>query len=234
LRCFVSMTSPSPIATTALKQNGTLIGLKAAKRDGFGMDKRLFGGEPGRRSDGRRLGRQPKIEDRKRKAFSVYLELLDTADWIRRQLRAQLESFDLTIEGFRVLEMIHREGTVTTPEFCRRRGCTPQAMDHILQPLQTRGWVRYEVIDLPPVPVELTHLAKSKRDEPRRGRRAGQVRLTPGGEKFMRVVLPRHAKLVFAFMRALNMREQDSLGKACRKLREGDVLKLLHEISMQD
>jgi hypothetical protein len=58
--------------------------------------------------------------------------------------------------------------------------------------------------------------------------------LTESGEKFMHVVFPRHAKLVFAFFRALDMREQESLSRNCRKLREGDVAKMLDAITLED
>jgi DNA-binding MarR family transcriptional regulator len=182
---------------------------------------------------GRSRGGQPTIGERKLRAFQTYLELLDAAEWIRRQLRAQLESFDLTIDGFRMLEMLRREGPITTEAFCRRRQCKRQSMERLIRPLEERGWVRFEVVSLAPVDIAETQLAKRIRGKPRRGRSMGQISLTPPGAKFMRVVFPRHAKLVFAFMRALDLREQETLGRACRKLREGDVAKVLHEISLE-
>ena len=177
---------------------------------------------------------QPDIEERKLRSFRAYLEILDTAEWLRRQFAEQLEAFDLTIDGFRLLEILYRDGPITTEEFCKRRRCRRQALDKLLKPLEERGWAQFEVIELAPADVEFTQLAKRVRDLPRRGRRMGRVRLTEDGRKFMRVVFPRHAKLVFAFMRALDMREQETISKACRKLREGDVIKMLDEITMED
>jgi hypothetical protein len=41
-------------------------------------------------------------------AFRAYLDLLDTAEWLRGYMRAPLESFDLTMGGFRLLELLYR------------------------------------------------------------------------------------------------------------------------------
>jgi DNA-binding MarR family transcriptional regulator len=177
---------------------------------------------------------QPNIEERTERSFRVYLEVLDTAEWLRRQFAMQLESFDLTIDGLRLLEILHREGSITTEDFCKRRRCRRQSLDALLKPLEEREWVRYEVIELEPTEIEVTQLAKKLRERPRRGRRMGRVSLTEAGEKFMRVVLPRHAKLVFAFMKALSGKEQETLSRACRKLREGDVVKMLDEIMTEE
>jgi len=60
------------------------------------------------------------------------------------------------------------------------------------------------------------------------------VSLTRDGRKLIATVLPRQAKMVKAMMRALDLREQDTLGRLCRKLREGDIVKYFQEIRMQD
>lgn len=181
-----------------------------------------------------RIKVQPDVEERKLRSFRAYLDLLDTAEWLRRQFAEQLESFDLTIDGFRLLDILYRQGPITTEEFCKRRRCRRQSFDKLIKPLEARGWVKYDVIELEPAEVDFTQLAKRVRDLPRRGRRTGRASLTESGEKFMHVVFPRHVKLVFAFMRALEMREQESLSKTCRKLREGDVVRMLDEITLED
>jgi|ERR1700683_1981164 hypothetical protein len=43
------------------------------------------------------------------RAFGAYLELMDTAEMIRDPLRGQLWGFDLTIRGFRLLEILYRQ-----------------------------------------------------------------------------------------------------------------------------
>jgi hypothetical protein len=44
------------------------------------------------------------------RAFRTFLDLLDTAELLRSQLRGPLEAFGLTIPGFRLLEMLYRDG----------------------------------------------------------------------------------------------------------------------------
>jgi hypothetical protein len=41
-------------------------------------------------------------------------------------------------------------------------------------------------------------------------------------------------KLVLAFMRALEWREQRTLIRTCAKLREGDILRFLREMEFED
>lgn len=48
------------------------------------------------------------------------------------------------------------------------------------------------------------------------------------GKMFMKYLLPNHSK---PLMRVLYAKEQDSLFPICRKLREGDVLKFVREIT---
>lgn len=49
-------------------------------------------------------------------------------------------------------------------------------------------------------------------------------------ERFLR----RHAKVVKAYMRALEGREQQTLAELCRKLREGNVMKFISEMEHED
>jgi DNA-binding MarR family transcriptional regulator len=174
------------------------------------------------------------MKDRNARAFRVYLELLDTADWIRRELQGQLESFDLTIEEFRLLEMLHRGGPMTTVAICERRRCRRQTVFYMLDRLSDRGWVRCDMAEFAPADVRDSHLAKRLRGLPRRGRRVGVVRLTAAGERFIGAVFPRHAKMVFALVKAINAREQETIRHVCQKLREGDPVKFLKEMMMED
>jgi hypothetical protein len=60
------------------------------------------------------------------------------------------------------------------------------------------------------------------------------VSLTQTGEWYIRLVLPRHIKLVKALMRALDGREQISLIRLCRKLRRKNILKFILELTHGD
>jgi hypothetical protein len=52
----------------------------------------------------------PRHREKTQRAMQAYLDLIDTADWLRGELRVPLESFDLTMGEFRLLEMLNREG----------------------------------------------------------------------------------------------------------------------------
>jgi len=47
----------------------------------------------------------------------------------------------------------------------------------------------------------------------------------------MPIILPRRIRIS---MRGINAREQESLSRICRKLREGDVMKFVAEITHDD
>ena len=96
------------------------------------------------------------------------------------------------------------------------------------------GWTHEPIVTLPPVAFERAHLHRALKNVPRRGRRIAVVALTKTGKKFMKDVVPRHSKLVKALLRVLHIREQDTLVRICLKLRQGDILKFVHEIRMQD
>ena len=180
------------------------------------------------------MSRQPTHKEKTERAFGAYLDLLDAAEWFGREMRGPLGSVDLTMGGFRLLELLYREEIMTVPDAARRRGAMRQTMDVIVARLVELGWVRRVRIALPPADPEGKHLAKSKRTERRLGRRVSVVKLTRAGKKFVKTMLRSHSKLVKALMRVLSAREQDSLGRICRKLREGDVVKFVREIRMEE
>ena len=173
-------------------------------------------------------------EDKTKRSFRAYLELLDAADWLKGELRIPLASFDLTLAELRVLYLLHCEGALPVAEVARRRKCQWNNSVVMIGRMEKRGWVRRGVVTLPPVEFERAHLPKSMRDMERRGRRLIVVGLTRPGKKFMRSLLPNHSKLVKSLMRVLNAKEQDSLFRICRKLREGDVMKFVHEVTHRE
>jgi DNA-binding MarR family transcriptional regulator len=180
------------------------------------------------------MSRQPSQRDKTQRALRTYLDLIDTAAWLKREMRAPLDFFDLTFEGFRVLEMLYREGARTVPDVGRRTGHKRQNMHIILQRLEEPGWVRRMEVRLPAVEFERSHLPKAKKEE-QEGRLVHVVGLTARGKRFIGNVLPRHTKVVKALMRVLDAREHDSISRACRKLRSPEAaLKFLQEIRMVD
>lgn len=171
---------------------------------------------------------------RTERALRGYTELLDTADWLKGEVRAPLESFELTLTEFRLLEVLYREGALPVVELVRRRGSKWHHVSAMIERLQRRGWLRRGIATLPAVEFERAHLAKSRREEKRRGRRLTVVGMTAEGKKFLRNVLSIHAKLVKAMMRALDGREQETLFRICRKLRVGNPVRFFAELTHED
>jgi DNA-binding MarR family transcriptional regulator len=176
----------------------------------------------------------PTHREKTQRAMQAYMDLFDTADWLKGELRVPMESFDLTMGEFRLLDLLNREGAQFVPDAARRRRTNLQNMKVMIKRLEGRGWVRRMIVALPPVPFEEMHRPKCKRGEKREGKRVSVVGLTASGKKFIREVLPRHSKLVKSLLRALDSREQMSLSRMCRKLREGDVVKFFREITHED
>ena len=177
---------------------------------------------------------QAEIPERRACAFRAYLDVLETAAWFRYQAEPQLEEFDLNLDRFRFLEILYREGPMTTVEMGKRRCCARQSLFGLAERLAKDGLVEIERGTLDAVEIEEARLPKGKRDRERIGRRVATLRLTEEGKKLMAVVARKHAKLIYALMRAINMREAERLSRTCRRIREGDAVKLIRELMMED
>ena len=109
------------------------------------------------------MSRYPSQKDKTVRAFQAFLNVMDTADWFENELRGPLESFDLSMPGFRVLEMLYREGALPVPDVARRRLCTRQNIVFIIASLEERGWVRQMVVRVPAAVIKESRLAKLRR-----------------------------------------------------------------------
>jgi len=176
----------------------------------------------------------PTHKERAKRAFRAYIDVIETAEWLKSELHGPLLLYDLSMGDFRLLELLYREGALFVPDIARRRGLHRQAVDVIAKRLSKRGFVLRKIIKLPPVDPQRAHVPASKRNEAREGIRTTVVGLTKPGKKFIADVLPNHTKVVKALMRALDGREQDTLSRLCRKLRQGDVVKFVREITHED
>jgi DNA-binding MarR family transcriptional regulator len=176
----------------------------------------------------------PNQGDKTRRAFRAYVDLIDAAEWLKGELRVPLESFDLTMGEFRVLELLNREGAINLAELGRKRKAKPQNVQVMVERLRERGWLRRRRVRLAPEGYRQSKVPRSRRDGPRVGKWAVLVSVSKSGKKFTSSVMPRHSKLVKSLMRVLDAREQDTLSRICRKLVAGDVLKFVREITMED
>ena len=112
------------------------------------------------------------------RAFRACMVLLDTAEWMKSELRGLLELFDLTMREFRLLEVLYREGALPLRQVAGKQRTQRANMRKLVVRLGKRGWVRQMIVVLPPADFERSHLAKSEEDKPRNGRRIGVVGLT--------------------------------------------------------
>ena len=171
-----------------------------------------------------------------RRAFAAYLDLMDAGDWLREGMSQQLASFDLTMMQFRVLETLYHDGPQYQQALSRKFRCSKQNVAFVIKSLARRGWVRSKASRLGVTSaagwVNPSGAASVKR--PAQGRRIVLVELTPAGRRLIANVYPKHAKVVKAEMRALEGREQRTLSRLCRKLREGDVLRFYREMTHVD
>lgn len=174
---------------------------------------------------GKKTGGRMTRKNATKRAFGTYLELLDTADWLRGKLRGQLEYFDLRTREFRLLETLYHEGPQYQQELAKRVGCSRQTIFRIVKDLEEWGWLKREARNLP----------KEGDDErSERGRAVMAVDLTEKGRRHLEFVFPKHTKVVKCYMRALEGREQETLGRLLRKLRAGDAVEFLREMSWDE
>jgi DNA-binding MarR family transcriptional regulator len=168
------------------------------------------------------------------RAFGAYLDLVDTADWIRKELAGPLDVAGLTIGEFRLLFMLYREGAMTIGDAAGKRGCNRQNLHVLIARVEKWGWVEHKIVEHPPVAMKESRVPKARRGKRRRGRRVGMIQLTQQGEKLIGNVLPKQAKIVKSLMRALHGRQQRKLSELCRKLRKGDIVKFFSEMQHKD
>lgn len=209
--------------------------LKSQERRAFGgfgdLKTRLEGTVASSTEKVRAKATRAKIPERRARAFRAYLDVLDTAAWFRHRAERQLEEFDLNLERFRMMEILYTEGPKTMPEMAARRNCGRQGQFGLAQPLIEKGWVRLEAVR---VHVADGDAGGTEEIEPGPGRRVTRMHLTAEGQEFMAVVMRRHAKLIYALMKVVDPREMDRLSRSCRRIREGDSLKLIRELMMED
>lgn len=153
------------------------------------------------------------------RAFHAFIDLLDAADVMKARVQGQLAIYGLTMKGFRVLELLRQEGPMRATLVAERCRQSRGTLDELVRRLVKNGWLASELVP-----------AREGADGTESVLRVSVLELTEEGEEFIRRFLPHHGKVVKAFMRALEGREQDTLSTLCRKLIEGDVLKLISEM----
>jgi MarR family len=70
------------------------------------------------------------------RAFRAYVDLMDTADWLRQEMSGQLWRWDLSLLQFRVLETLYNEGPQHQQELSRKFRCSKQNVASVLKRLK--------------------------------------------------------------------------------------------------
>lgn len=178
--------------------------------------------------------RRPTQKEKTLRAFGAYLEVLDTAAYLKSWMYGPLAMFDLTMQGFRLLVLLYREGPTAMMKAAQEMRYTRQNLEGVVRRLEQRGWVSRENVRVERAAESAQGSRKAASFRGHSAWRMAIIRLTPLGEKFVAQVFPRQAKVAKALMRALDGREQESLREICRKLRAGHILKFLSEIEHVD
>jgi DNA-binding MarR family transcriptional regulator len=172
-------------------------------------------------------------KDKKRRAWDLYLELTEAANWVEKKLRAPLDAFGLTREEFRLLVMLHRDGPLTLGEAMKRLGRSRQSLSETVKRVEEFGWVSCGEARRAPAELSESRLPKSQRGKPRFGPLVTVVRLTQPGERLIGNVLPKQEAIVKALVQELDSREMDTVVRVCRKLRQVEALPFWAEVIRQ-
>ncbi|MGD8521365.1 MAG: MarR family transcriptional regulator, partial [Desulfobacterales bacterium] len=146
---------------------------------------------------------QNKNRDRKNKmrALNTYTKLMRAAESVTARTHRHLSSKGLTISQFGVLEALYHLGPLSQKEIGQKI-------------LRSSGNITMIIDNL-----EKRDLVTRKRDMA--DRRFFIVHLTDKGIKLISKIFPPHATKISDEMSVLNVAEQETLGRLCKKLGTG-------------
>ena len=154
------------------------------------------------------------MDMKSKQALAAYTDLVRAIESVEMLLENQAAHFHLTLNQFQALAALLRFGTMTQADISAELFRCDSTVIVIVRNLEKKG---------------LLVRAPHETDK-----RKWNISLTSAGEKLAARILPEHARLIRAQMAALGRREQKTLGSLCRKLREGDPLKFLLEMTLMD
>jgi DNA-binding MarR family transcriptional regulator len=218
--------------------------------------KETHGGETNR-ARGESRAKKERYTDAKgktRRAYRAYVDLIETADWLRELAARHVAAFRMTLAEYRVMERILRRGPLYPAMLGQRMGCTRQNVTRVIEKLERHGWVKRvegklprrhrveigwimtERVDRRAAAEEAAKAAvgRAASGKDRTGRRVVRVFLTEKGREAIEDAVRKHEKYVKAEMRALEGREQETLSRLCRKLQEGDAVRFFREVQRMD
>jgi MarR family 2-MHQ and catechol resistance regulon transcriptional repressor len=146
------------------------------------------------------------------RALGVYVDMVDAAQTLDVLMSRALAPKKLTLNQYRVLAGLLREGPLSQQELNDRHFRTEYVASSTLASLEERGLV-----------VRRGH---------EHDKRQRMVHLSPEGHAFIEELFPRHSRLVRAQLAALTGREQNTLRRLCQKLMDGNPLKFISELTL--
>jgi len=135
-----------------------------------------------------------------RLALATYVRLMRAANAARTQASRQLEDFGLTLSQFAVLEALYHLGPMSLSDIAQKILTTGGNLTMVAGNLEKHG---------------LAYRQKSPEDG-----RVLIVVLTPKGKSLIRRIFPEHAAAITEFIGELSAREQEELGRLCRRLQK--------------
>lgn len=132
------------------------------------------------------------------RALNAYVKLVRATESVSARAHRHLSEAGLTTSQFGVLEALYHLGFLSQAELAKKILRSSGNITMVIDNLEKRGLVKRE----------------RKQDD----RRYYAIQLTPGGKKLIAGIFPRHAGKIAEAMKVLTKKEQETLGRLCRKL----------------
>lgn len=134
------------------------------------------------------------------KSMKVWIQLLRTFKKIRVQESEFIQSFDLTMNQFQVLEVLYHRGDLSVGTITELTSSTPGNITVVVRNLKRDGFI----LSLPS-PVD---------------KRASILSITEKGREKIQALFPTHAKNFEKYFSVLSEEEMDTLFNLLRKLQK--------------
>lgn len=134
------------------------------------------------------------------KAMTTWIQLFRSFNKIRAKESLYIQSFDLTMNQFQILEVLYHRGDLSIGAITKLTMGTPGNVTVVVRNLKRDGFISV-----------IPH-AKDKR--------TSILSLTPKGKDVIEKLFPDHAKNLESYFEVLNENEMDTLFNLLRKLQK--------------
>jgi MarR family 2-MHQ and catechol resistance regulon transcriptional repressor len=144
------------------------------------------------------MGTHYKGSKKEVRALDTYIKLIRAGESLNTRVHHHLAEFGVSASQFAVLEVLKHLGSQCQKDLSGKLLKTGGNMVMIVDNLEKRGLVR--------------------RDRQGNDRRYVTVRLTQKGQELIDEIFPKHVQNIVDELNILNLKEQEELGRLCRKL----------------